>query len=157
MINKDQLVQGPFGSDACYESTIEQNGENITTWLCFGSGFTSSTLMTEGSKAVSDLLETAPELYKDLLHVDKDKKVWVPATITLPGKGMVFLDGSNTEQWNWSAVRAVRLTEEDVKSGKYPEGHEFKMDMQNKKIYGKNDFMDALEFIGFFDLELPKA
>ena len=91
-LNQDQLVEGPFGSNACYEQSFEQEGKEIKTWLCFGSGFTTSTLMTEGSKVVQDLLETSPELYVDLLHTDKDKKVWAPATITLPEKGMVFLD-----------------------------------------------------------------
>lgn len=153
MINKDQLVTGPFGSDACYESSFEQDGQTITTWLCFGSGFTTSTLMVEGSKQVSDLLETAPELYKDLLHTDENKRVWLPATITLPAKGMVFLDGTSKTEWNWTAVNAVRLTEEDIKSGKYPEGQTHRMDMQNKKVYGQNDFMDAMEHIGFFALE----
>ena len=67
-MNKDQLVKGPFGSNACYEQSFEQDGETITTWLCFGSGFTSSTLMTEKSKTVIDLLETSPELYKELMR-----------------------------------------------------------------------------------------
>lgn len=153
MIDKDSLVEGPFGSDACYMSSFEQEGETITTWLCFGSGFTTSTLMTEGSSAVSNLLETAPSLYKDLLHTDQDKKVWLPATITLPAKGMVFLDGTNVDNWSWTAVKAIRLTEEDKKSGKFPEGNEWKMEMQNKKVFGKDDFMDAMDHIGFFALE----
>ena len=61
-LNQDQLVQGPFGSNACYEQSFEQEGTHIKTWLCFGSGFTTSTLMTEGSKVVNDLLATSPEL-----------------------------------------------------------------------------------------------
>lgn len=150
-INKDQLVEGPFGSNACYEQNFEQDGKEITTWLCFGSGFTTSTLMTEGSKPVKDLTETSPELYKDLMHVDKDGKVWFPATITLPEKGMVFVDGKSTKDWKWSAVKAIKLTEEEIKSGKFPKGQEWKMDMANAKLYGQRDFMDALETIGFYD------
>jgi len=52
MIDKDQLVEGPFGSDACYEQTFNQNGEEIKTWLCFGSGFSTSTLMNKNSQLV---------------------------------------------------------------------------------------------------------
>ena len=63
------LVKGPFGSNACYEQSFEEKGEEIKTWLCFGSGYTTSTLMTEGSKTLQDLMETAPELHKDLLHL----------------------------------------------------------------------------------------
>ena len=60
-MNKDQLVEGPFGSNACYEQTFNHEDKEITTWLCFGSGFTSSTLMTKGSNTVNNALETSPE------------------------------------------------------------------------------------------------
>ena len=68
-----KLVNGPFGSNACYEQSFEQDNEQIKTWLCFGSGFTTSTLMTEGSKTIQDLLETAPELHKLSLLYSLDK------------------------------------------------------------------------------------
>ena len=42
MIDKDKLVEGPFGSNACYEQTFQQDGKDVTTWMCFGSGFTTS-------------------------------------------------------------------------------------------------------------------
>lgn len=154
MINKDQLVKGPFGSDACYEQVLDYEGQEITTWLCFGSGYTSSTLMVKGSKVLEDAIATSPELYKELMFEDSKGFVWLPATITLPKKGMVFLDGTGKDNWNWTAVRAKKLTEEDRSKTTYPEGQEFKMDMQNKKVYNQNDFMDAMEHIGFFSVEL---
>ena len=147
----DKLVEGPFGSNACYEQTFEQDGQQITTWLCFGSGFTTSTLMTKGSKAVSDALETSPELYRDLMFEDKDGKVWLPATITLPGKGMVFVDGTSTKDWKWSAVNAVEITNEERKVRTFPSDQQYKMDMKNARMFSQNDFMDALEVIGFYD------
>ena len=149
-LNQDQLVEGPFGSNACYEQTFEQQGQQIKTWLCFGSGFTTSTLMTEGSKVVKDLLETSPELYKDLLHTDKQKRVWAPATISIPEKGMVFLDGSSKDIWNWSAVKAVPITEEDRKGKRFPKDQTHRMDMTNLKQYAQNDFMTALEYKDFY-------
>lgn len=147
----DKLVDGPFGSNACYESTFEQDGKEITTWLCFGSGFTTSTLMTKGSDVVASALETSPELYKDLMHEDKDGKVWIPATITLPGKGMVFIDGSSKKDWKWAAVKSVELTKEEIDSGRYPKGQLQKMDMANSTNFSQNNFMDALEVIGFYE------
>ena len=149
-LEKDQSVEGPFGSNACYEQTFNQDNQEIRTWLCFGSGYTTSTLMTEGSKPVQDLLETSPELYKDLMHKDKDGRIWFPATITLPEKGMVFVDGTSTKDWQWSAVKAIPLTEEEIKSGKFPEGQTFKMDVKQAKKFEQKDFMDALEVIGFY-------
>lgn len=144
------LVQGPFGSNACYEQSFEQDGQEVKTWLCFGSGFTTSTLMTEGSKTLADLMETAPELHKDLLHKADDGKVWLPATITIPEKGMVFLDGTNKEDWNWSAAKALKIPKEEL--DKYPKGQTHKMDMANAKKFSKKDFMDALEFIDFYNV-----
>ena len=149
-LGQDQLVEGPSGSNACYEQTFNQDDKEIKTWLCFGSGYTTSTLMTEGSKPVQDLLETSPELYKDLMHKDKEGRIWFPATITLPEKGMVFVDGTSTKDWQWSAVKAIPLTEEEIKSGKFPEGQTFKMDVKQAKKFAPKDFMDALEVIEFY-------
>ena len=149
-LEKDKLVEGPFGSNACYEQTFNQDGKEIKTWLCFGSGFTTSTLMTEGSKIVNDLLETSPELYKDLLHTDKENRVWAPATISLPEKGMVFLDGTSKEEWQWAAVKSIPITEEDRKVKQFPKDQTHKMDMQNMKHFEQRDFMTALEHIDFY-------
>lgn len=148
----DKLIECKrCGGNACYE---QQPAEDITTWMCMGCGFTTSTLMQENSKLHTDLLETSPELYKDLLFTDNDKFVWAPSTITIPKKGMVFVDGVTKDKWNWTAVRAIKLTQEEIKSGNFPEGNEWKMDMQNKKMFGQGDFMDAMDEIGFFKVEV---
>jgi len=150
----DKLVTGPFGSDACYENSFEQDGQQITTWMCMGSGFTTSTLMDKDSEATRNTLETSPELYKDLMHIDENNRAWFPATITLPGKGMVFVDGTTTKDWKWSAVKAIELTKEEVDSKRYPANQTHKMDMVNAKQFDKDSgFMDALEVIGFFAID----
>lgn len=145
---KDNLVEGPFGSNACYEQVFEQDGKEIKTWMCFGSGFTTSTLMTKGSQAVENAMSTSPELYRELMHVDKNDLVWFPSTITLPNKGMVFLDGTSKKDWKWAAIKSVPITEEE--KSKFPEGQTHKMDMKSIKHFNQKDFMDALEDIGFF-------
>ena len=134
------------GSDACYEQHVN---EETTTWLCMGCGFTTSTLMTEGSAPINNILETSPELYKDLMHTDAQGHIWVPSTITLPKRGMVFLDGTSTDNWKWAAVKAVPLEESDKKMSK---DQTHKMDMKNVQHYQERDFMDALEAVGFFEL-----
>jgi hypothetical protein len=63
---------------------------------------------------------------------------------------MVFIDGTTKEDWKWAAVKAIPLQEGDKKIS---EDQTHKMDMQNIKHYGENDFMDALEHIGFFALQ----
>lgn len=152
-MNKDTLVDGPFGSNACYEQTFEQDGKEVKTWMCFGSGFSTSTFMDKDSDLVKETLQTSPELYKDLMHIDKNNRAWFPATITLPGKGMVFADGTSKDDWSWSAVKAIPITDEDRKLKQYPADQDFKMDMANAQKFGKEDFMDALEVIGFFNAQ----
>jgi ribosomal protein L37E len=132
------------GSNACLE---QQVNEDVTTHLCMGCGFTTSTLMTEGSEVIKAALETSPELYKDLMFKDKDNFTWMPSTLTLPNKGMVFVDGTSKSNWRWAAVKAIPLQEGDKKVSK---DQTHKMDMQNVTHYAERDYMDALEHIGFF-------
>jgi hypothetical protein len=110
--------------------------------------------MQDNGAIVKTAVESSPELYKDLKFVDDNNLAWLPATITIPEKGMVFLDGTTAKEWTWARVRAIKLTQEELDSKKYPEGHNFKMDMQNLKQFGQRDFMDALEYIGFFQVEM---
>lgn len=148
-MKKDQLVEcNRCGGNACYEQHIN---ETTTTWLCMGCGFTTSTMMLEGGKLLQELMETSPELYKDLLFTDSNSRVWAPSTITLPGKGMVFLDGNNKDNWRWAAVKAIEITKEDREIKQYPEGQTHRMDMSNAKYFGQREFMDALEIIGFYE------
>ena len=149
-MEKDKLIEcNRCGGNACYEQHIN---EEVTTWLCMGCGFTTSTLMLPGSKVVEDLKETAPELHKDLLFTDKNNRVWAPATITLPGKGMVFLDGTDADSWKWAGVQAVEITAEERKEKNFPEDQTHRMDMKNIKHFDKRQFMDACEIIGFFEI-----
>ena len=147
---KDQLVECKrCGGNACYEQHID---ETTVTWLCMGCGFTTSTLMDKEGPTTANTLETSPELYKDLMFVDDTNKAWFPATITLPEKGMVFLDGSTTANWQWAAVKAIPLTEEEKQSGRFPANQTFKMNVKESQKFGQKEFMDALEVIGFYEV-----
>ena len=149
----DNLTTCPLCSgNACYEQVIQSmdNPEPIKTYLCFGCGLSSSTLMTEDSVYVKDTRETSPELYNDLSKIDKNGLVWFPATISIPAKGMVFADGVDNTNWSWKAAKAVRILKEEKE--KYPEGQEYRMDMKGAKAFGQKDFMDALEYIDFYQV-----
>lgn len=146
---KDNMVTCKrCGGNACYEQNIS---EEVKTWLCFGCGWSTSSVMDKKGEAAAAARESSPELYRELEFVDDDNLSWFPATITLPEKGMVFLNGTSSKEFGWSAVKAVKLTKEEIKSGKYPEGNEWKMDMFNKKDFDRRDFMNALEVIGFYE------
>ena len=137
------------GSDACM---VDEVNQDIKTYMCFGCGFQSNSLMKEGEEFYETQLQSLPELYKDLITEDKSGKKWLPSTINVPDKGMVFANGTGIENWMWSAVKAVPLTEEDKKKdpilSKKPEKFDYKMDMSTIKHFPERDYMDALSYIG---------
>jgi hypothetical protein len=116
------------GGDACSEIT----NEVVTIWICMGCGFTSNNTITDTN--VTEMEATLPELYKDLRFKDKDGKYWYPNSVILDDKSMVFAEGTNVQDWMWSAVQA--------KDGK--------TDMSTKKEFQIHEFMDALEYIDYF-------
>tara|TARA_B100001287_G_C22224745_1_gene318713 strand:+ start:19 stop:489 length:471 start_codon:yes stop_codon:yes gene_type:complete len=151
----DNLIQSPVSdSNACYVTKIN---DEITSYLDFGSGFTTTTLMKEDSEQVANAIETSPELFKDIRKKDSEGRVWFPATITVPNSGMVFADGTSKKDWGWSAVKSIPLSEKEIKSGRFPAGQTTKMDMNNvKKFPREKGFIDALEEIGFFGIDFTK-
>jgi len=116
------------GGDACSEIT----NEVVTIWICMGCGFTSNNTITDTN--VTEMEATLPELYKDLRFKDKEGKYWYPNSVILDDKSMVFAEGTNVQDWMWTAVQA--------KDGK--------TDMTTKKEFQIHEFMDALEYIDYF-------
>jgi hypothetical protein len=129
-------------SDACY---VDEVNKDIKTYFCYGCGFQSNSLMREGEDFYNQQVELLPELYKDLLSTDDDGMVWMPSTVNVVDKGMVFADGTSISDWKWASVKAVLLTEED---NKIKEDQTHKMDMTTKVNFERNNFMDALSYIG---------
>jgi len=116
------------GGDACSEIS----NEVVTIWICMGCGFTSNNTITDTN--VTEMEATLPELYKDLRFKDKEGKYWYPNSVILDDKAMVFAEGTNVQDWMWTAVQA--------KDGK--------TDMTTKKEFQIHEFMDALEYIDYF-------
>jgi hypothetical protein len=104
--------------------------------------------MKNGGVADKKALETTPDLYKDMRTVDANGFVWYPATITLPEKGMVFLDGTGKADIGWAAVKMVPITKEEA--AKFPSGQTHKLDMKSLVKFDKDQFTEAANSIGFF-------
>ena len=76
----------------------------------------------------------------------------MPNTVNLPNKGMVFAEGQSAEKWNWAAVKAVPMPEEEKESFKAKgKDYDFKMDMTTLKHFEERDFVEALDYIGVFE------
>ena len=127
---KESLTICPrCGGDACHKASTEQ----LTVWTCFGCGFTSNTTITEEN--LVNIESVIPQLYLDIKFQDPKGHYWYPSTVILEDKSMVFVDGKSAEDWKWAAVQS--------KDGK--------ADMSTKQEYEQYDFMEALDYIGFFE------
>lgn len=124
------------GGDACYEI---KTSEEVIQWHCFGCGFQSNSTLTSDNDKAKDILEVLPYLYKDLTFEDNEHHLWIPRTINISGKGMVFIDGKSIDDWEWAAVKADK---------KDPS----KMDMKTLKKF-KEDYLEALDYINYFNYD----
>ena len=117
------------GSNACSEIS----NDKVTIWICMGCGFTSNNTITETNR--EQMESTLPELYKALRFKDESGKYWYPNSVMLEDKSMVFAEGTSVENWKWSAVQAK----------------DSKADMTTKQEFPERDFMEALDYIGYFN------
>ncbi len=125
----EQLIDCPrCNSNAC----SEVSNEKLTMWTCFGCGFTSNTTLVEANIATTE--EVLPELYKALRYIDIKGYYWYPLAVILEDKAMLFAEGKSVEDWKWSAVQSK----------------DNKPDMSTKKEFVEREFMEALDYIGYF-------
>ena len=136
------------GSDACY---VDEVNQDIKTYFCYGCGFQTNSLMKEGESFFERQLEVLPELYKDLLNKDDDGHIWMPTTVNVAEKGMIFANGPSKDDWGWAAVKAVKVTEEEKTKypipGKEGQYYEWRMDMTTLQMFPEREFMEALSYI----------
>ena len=134
------------GSDACYTQEVNQD---VKLHFCYGCGFQANTAMTRGSEFLEQQMAVLPELYKELMGEDENGTIWMPSTVNVPTKGMVFADGTRANNWAWVAVKSTPTTEEEkIKFKEKGKDYDYKMDMTTMKHFGERDFIDALTYIG---------
>jgi hypothetical protein len=127
---KESLTICPrCGGDACHKASTEQ----LTVWTCFGCGYTSNTTITEEN--LPNIESVMPQLYLDIKFQDPKGHYWYPSTVMLEDKSMVFADGKNKDDWKWAAVQSK----------------EGKADMATVKYFEERDFMEALDYIEYFE------
>jgi hypothetical protein len=151
----DNLVKcDRCGSDACY---VQEVNSEIKNYQCYGCGFITNSLLKKDTRFFDEQMELLPNLYKELMGEDEEGKVWMPSTVNMPTKGMIFANGKNSLNWKWAAVLAVPVKEEEKE--KYPNPHkegefyEWRMDMDTIKEFEEKDYIEALDYIGIFTAE----
>lgn len=143
-MNHDTIIDCPkSGGDLCYKTEIN---DKITNYLSLSCGFWTNSLMILDSDFYKEQILTLPELYKDLAWEDPETKyIWIPNTINIEDKGMVFANGTNALDWKWAAVKAIKLGDKDEAK---IEGQKYKMDMVNMEQFKERDYIEALSYIG---------
>lgn len=143
-MNFDSLKEcSRCGSDACYNQEVTKD---ISIELCYGCGFQSNSVMTSGSEFLLEQMAMLPELYKELMDEEEGTgKIWMPSTINVEDKGMVFANGTSRMDWKWAGVKSVPVLEEEKEKYK---GKNFRTDMSTMKQFEERDFMEALSYIG---------
>jgi hypothetical protein len=134
------------GSDACY---IQEVNEQVKLHFCYGCGFQANSVMTRDSEFLQQQMETLPELYKELMGEDEKGIIWMPSVVNIPDKGMVFADGTNSQNWNWGAVKATLMSDKEKATFKAKgKEYDYKMDMTTLKHFPEREYMEALSYIG---------
>lgn len=128
-------------SNICYQ----RKQQGILVWSCMGCGFTSNELMIEGSQLVTETEEVMPELYKDIKFIDDKKQIWYPTVINVEDKGTVFVNGTNKDNWGWACIQSVETTDEEKEKFK---GAKFKSDPKTLRTFSKDQFDDAVNYLG---------
>jgi hypothetical protein len=107
--------------------------------------------MREGEFDFEQYEEEMPELYKDLKYTDEEGRVWYPQVINIEDKGTVFANGGSKEDWQWSGIKTIELTEEEKELPKF-KGKTHKSDSASLQGF-ETDFFEACDYIGLFDIK----
>jgi hypothetical protein len=132
---------------SCYTTSINEFHNSYT---CLNCGFHTNDLMIEAEFNFEEYEAELPELYKDIKYKDEKNRIWYPYTINIEGKGTVFANGTSKDEWEWSGIKSVALTDEEKESGRFKD-KKYKSDSKTLKNFGQ-DYFEAAEYIGFFDL-----
>lgn len=142
---RDSLIKCKHcGSNFCY-SVLEKD---IVSWSCMECGYHSNSYLINESEQVVGFESSMPELLKDIRYVDDNNFVWYPQIINKSDKGIIFPDGRNQYDWTWcfAPAKLIPLQEQY----KFPDPSNkgqfmtHKIDMSNKKLFGRTEFTKAL-------------
>jgi hypothetical protein len=89
--------------------------------------------------------KSTPRLVTELKFHDTERDIiWYPSVINMGALGMIFPEG-NPKEWNWRYAKVVDIPEEE--RAQY-DGHSQRLDIENAKTFGKDDFLSACKEMG---------
>ena len=142
---KEEQITSPInGSSKCFR--IFSEPETSEQYLCMTTGFSSTSEHKIGSETLNQELARVPELVQTLQYYDEERDiVWIPTILNIPGKGMVFPEGT-VGNWKWAFAAIIPIPEEEQKNYPIPDQvgmfYKQKYDTDNIKTY--DEFLYAL-------------
>lgn len=123
---------GPSGYPGEYTTLVQLPDGNYLSTL--------SGLQTFLTEAIDWSL--LPDIYKHVAKPAGDY-TWIPRTVNDPDHGLLFVDLTpDKSDWFWVAIPATAVSE-GAKS----------LDTEGARQFKKIEYMDALEFIGYIQLD----
>jgi hypothetical protein len=144
------------GGDRCYTESHTVEETSVSSYMCMDCGYTTTTLNVEESEMLKAYEEVTPQLIIDLRWVDPQTNlVWYPTVLNFPSTGIVFADGTSTQNWGWTAAPAVDIPKKE--QSKYPvpgqngKFYEKKIDMEQSKKFAPDEFYEACKSLGLVE------
>ena len=148
----EQKILSPIDGNADYCFQSEHPATGVTSYLDYGTGYTSNSHLEIDSEYVEGAESNQPKLVTELRILDELRNlVWYPSVINIPMKGMIFPMGTK-DNWMWEVMKVREVTEDEKEKYPMPEkdGEFFKtiLDVKGKINFPKDKFMNALKEIG---------
>lgn len=133
------------------QCNIQNEGENEYSLICYSCGFTTTSKTLENSTKGKIVKEGIHQIYKDILVVDKENRIWAPMFVNLSKKGTVMYE-KPYGKFVWSAIKNRHRSTFKTLPKNTSKELQYLPDIQSKKFFG-NDFLDALLYIDYFHVK----
>ena len=141
-------------SKNCFESI----DKSVTTYLCLSCGYTSNTLLKQGTDSLEEVMKTTPQLVKNLQIYDFTREIyWLPTVINMGDRGIIYPEGT-TDSWKWRYAKVVDVPEASQKDYPVPgtdgEYYTTMLDVENAEEFKSTEFLKACKAMGITEKDL---
>ena len=141
-------------SKNCFESI----DKGVTSYLCLRCGYTSNSLLKQGSDSLEKIMKTTPQLAKDLQVYDYTREIyWIPTVINMGDRGIIYPEGT-TGNWKWRYAKVVDISEELQNDYPIPgtdgEYYTTMLDVENAEEFKSTEFLKACKSMGITEKDL---
>jgi len=141
-------------SKNCFESI----DKDVTSYLCLSCGYTSNSLLKQGSDSLEEVMKTTPQIVKDLQIYDFAREIyWIPTVINMGDRGIIYPEGT-TDNWKWKYAKVVDISEELQKDYPIPgtdgEYYTTMLDVENAEEFKSTEFLEACKAMGITEGDL---